>query len=551
MAKVLLCVSGGIAVYKALELVRLYVKGGHSVKVVMTKSATKFVAPLSFQTLSSSRVYVDLFSDIEHIGYDDEIYLSSSVEVAGRSSSVEHIALTKWADVVVVAPATYNVVGKVASGVADDLLSTLVAASRGKVILFAPSMNSFMMTNPIFVNNINSLVHLGYAFVYGEAGELACGDLGSGRLAEPLSIYDATMKLLSYFTPAVLGDSLLQVKKSDISEYFYLHKVETYFNASELKFKERATTAINGVEANDNSSTKAGKSSLSDRLAVEANAKTHGGKSKKEKVAASSASVSDEVSEQHVDVGGVASVDATNTTDSTQNEHEQSSQTPQYQVTRDLFKGVRVLITSGSTHEYIDAVRYLANGSSGRMGASLATSFLSMGASVRVVSGPSAAPYSTGIELENVTSAEEMYKAVKRRIIDVDIFVSCAAVSDYVPVKRSFSKLKKTDSLVVEFRTNVDILYEVCHLGIKGLYVVGFAAENDYNEQQARDKMERKGADMLFLNNIKYIGSGVNRVVGLRHGVNGTHDFGELDKTALAIKMVEYVSEGYRTKFPR
>lgn len=168
-------VTGGIACYKAAELVRLLVQGGFRVRVVMTKEATEFVTPLTFQTLSGNPVATELFN-------------------LTQESEIGHINLADWADLLVIAPATANVIGKVAAGLADDLLTTVVTATQAK-ILFAPSMNVHMHENPIVQENIRKLRRVGYHFLEPGEGYLACGYEGKGRLPEPREIVEEIQRL--------------------------------------------------------------------------------------------------------------------------------------------------------------------------------------------------------------------------------------------------------------------------------------------------------------------------------------------------------------------
>ena len=174
---VVIGVSGGIAVYKTLDVVSRLRKLGVNVNVIMTKSATEFVTPLSFQSLSQNYVVCDMFED-------------------PKTWDVEHISLAKRADVFLIAPATANVIGKIANGIADDMLTTTVMATKAKVLI-APAMNTNMYENPILQRNINTLKELGYNFVEPESGRLACGDTGKGKLASPETIVDEVVKLLS------------------------------------------------------------------------------------------------------------------------------------------------------------------------------------------------------------------------------------------------------------------------------------------------------------------------------------------------------------------
>lgn len=174
---VVIGVSGGIAVYKICDVVSRLKKLGINIHVIMTKSSTEFVAPLTFQTLSQNYVVTDMFED-------------------PKTWDVEHISLAKRADLFLVAPATANVIGKVANGISDDMLTTTIMATKAK-ILFAPAMNTNMYENPVVQRNINTLKDLGYNFVEPESGRLACGDIGSGKLASPEVIVDEVVKLLS------------------------------------------------------------------------------------------------------------------------------------------------------------------------------------------------------------------------------------------------------------------------------------------------------------------------------------------------------------------
>lgn len=174
---VVIGVSGGIAVYKTLDVISRLRKLGVSVNVIMTKSATEFVTPLSFQSLSQNYVVCDMFED-------------------PKTWDVEHISLAKRADLFLIAPATANIIGKIANGIADDMLTTTVMATKAKVLI-APAMNTNMYENPILQGNINKLKELGYNFVEPKSGRLACGDTGKGKLASPETIVDEVVKLIS------------------------------------------------------------------------------------------------------------------------------------------------------------------------------------------------------------------------------------------------------------------------------------------------------------------------------------------------------------------
>lgn len=177
--KVVLGITGSIAAYKACDLVRKLKDAGAEVKVVMTANASRFLSENTMQSLSGNPVLTEMFA-------------RPSQFVA------EHVSLSKWADVILVAPATANIIGKAAAGIADDLLSTTILSAIRKVV-FAPAMNSAMYENPFVQENIGRLSRVGCQFVGPESGPLLCGDEGAGRLAEPDLILE---KVKSYLNRA-------------------------------------------------------------------------------------------------------------------------------------------------------------------------------------------------------------------------------------------------------------------------------------------------------------------------------------------------------------
>lgn len=174
---IVLGVSGGIAAYKACELTSRLKKLNANIDVIMTKSAAEFVTPLTFQSLSLNQVITDMFEKPKHW-------------------EIEHISLAKKADILVIAPATANIIGKLANGIADDMLSTTAMAANKAIKLIAPAMNTNMYENPVVQKNIQTLKQLGYKFVEPGEGRLACGDIGKGKMAEPEIIVDAIKELL-------------------------------------------------------------------------------------------------------------------------------------------------------------------------------------------------------------------------------------------------------------------------------------------------------------------------------------------------------------------
>lgn len=174
MKNILLGVTGGIAAYKSANIVSLLKKKGYNVKVIMTKNATEIITPLTLETLSRERVYVSMWDRTPHF-------------------EVEHISLAQWADVVLVAPATYNIVGKIANGIADDMLSTVISATKSPVF-FALAMNVNMYENPILLENIGKLKKYNYNFIESDEGFLACNTNAKGRLKNEAEIVEILEK---------------------------------------------------------------------------------------------------------------------------------------------------------------------------------------------------------------------------------------------------------------------------------------------------------------------------------------------------------------------
>ncbi|HAT4365752.1 TPA: bifunctional phosphopantothenoylcysteine decarboxylase/phosphopantothenate--cysteine ligase CoaBC [Clostridium perfringens] len=181
-------VSGGVAVYKALDVISRLRKKDVEVHVIMTKSATEFVTPLSFQSLSQNMVITDMFAE-------------------PKVWEIQHISLAKKADLMLIVPATANIIGKVANGIADDMLSTTIMATKAPVV-FCPAMNTNMYENPIVQRNISLLKELGYEFIEPASGRLACGDEGKGKLQDTEIIAEETLRRL-HSTKDLLGKKVV------------------------------------------------------------------------------------------------------------------------------------------------------------------------------------------------------------------------------------------------------------------------------------------------------------------------------------------------------
>ena len=185
--KVLLIIGGGISAYKALDLTRLLVKNNIEVKTILTKSGKEFVTPLSITSLSNNKVFEDIFD-------------------VNNEKEIDHISLSRWADVILVLPTTANMMTKLSSGKAEDLATTVILASN-KDVLLVPAMNVRMWLHKATQNNLKNLLDFGYRFIGPVKGEMACGEYGEGKMSSPRQIFSY---LKDYF------DSRNLVKKKNL-----------------------------------------------------------------------------------------------------------------------------------------------------------------------------------------------------------------------------------------------------------------------------------------------------------------------------------------------
>jgi len=239
--KILLIICGGISAYKSLELIRLLKKQGTKIKTILTKSAKKFITPLSVASLSQDKVYDDLFN-------------------AENEAEMDHISLSRWADVIIIAPATANTVSKLSAGSSDDLASTVVLASN-KDIFLTPAMNIRMWKHPSTKENLKKLISYGYQIIGPEIGDMACGEFGEGKMTEPKEILK---KIEIYFESLVKNKKYKAlVTAGPTNEYidpvrFITNKSsgkQGYALANSLAKKGFETTLISGptnLESNNN-----------------------------------------------------------------------------------------------------------------------------------------------------------------------------------------------------------------------------------------------------------------------------------------------------------
>lgn len=343
---ILLGVTGSIAAYKSAELVRRFREVGATVRVAMTENAKRFITPLTMQAVSGFPVHDDLFDP-------------------HAEAAMGHIALARWADCIVVAPATADFIAHLAHGDAEDLLTTLCLATSAPIAL-APAMNQGMWKHTLTQDNLQVLKQKDIHIFGPTEGSQACGDVGPGRMLEPADI---------------------------------LEKVSAIFKTGALA-------------------------------------------------------------------------------------------------------GTRVLVTAGPTHEAIDPVRFITNGSSGKMGYALAQAAREAGAQVTLISGPVSLPKPAHVDFEPVVSAMEMYDAVMRKIADYDIFFSVAAVGDYRCEQIAKEKIhKKDERLQLQLERNPDIVSTVGHLPERP-FVVGFAAETNDLLRAASKKRQDKQMDVIIANRV-------------------------------------------------
>ena len=194
MKNIILGVTGSIAAYKAADIVNILTKDGYHVDVIMTKGGTAFITPLTLQTLSKNRVYTDIFQE-------------------DYPSEVQHISLARKANLLLVAPASADVIGKMANGIADDMLTSVILATRDIPRIIAPAMNTNMFENPIVQNNLKRLKEYGFEIIEPKEGRLACGDLGKGALADVGTIVKTVERHMKVMVPQSIEDTPKIVSK--------------------------------------------------------------------------------------------------------------------------------------------------------------------------------------------------------------------------------------------------------------------------------------------------------------------------------------------------
>ena len=383
--KILFIICGGISAYKSLEVIRSLKKKGAKIKTILTESAKKFVTPLSVSSLSQEKVYDDLFN----------------VE---NEAEMDHISLSRWSDVILVAPATANTIAKLCTGLSDDLASTVMLASD-KTIFLTPAMNVRMWEHPSTKENISKLKNFGYKIIGPEIGDMACGEFGEGKMTEPNEI---------------------------------VKRIENYFFGLNQSKKFKA------------------------------------------------------------------------------------------------------LVTAGPTYEYIDPVRFITNKSSGKQGFELAKSLSKKGFETTLISGPTNLKIDKDINLIQVETAEQMFKATQSGL-PADVAIFSAAVADFKIKEQKKQKIKKENYVNLNLEKNIDILsYISNHNSLRPKLVIGFAAETNDIKNNAKKKLIEKNCDWIIANDVS------NKSIGFGSDFNEVTIFykdKKINEEKLAIKKKSEISD--------
>ena len=384
---VVLGVTGSIAAYKIANLASSLVKLHADVHVIMTKNATNFINPITFETLTGSKCLIDTF---------DRNFMYN----------VAHVSIADKADVMLAAPASANIIAKMAHGIADDMLSTTYLAMKCPVIV-SPAMNVNMFTNPVVQRNIKTLEDFGVTVIPPDNGYLACGYTGAGKMPSEQVLLDYILRVIA--------------KEKDLA-------------------------------------------------------------------------------------------------------------------------GKRVLVTAGPTRESIDPVRFITNHSTGKMGYAVARQAMLRGAAVTLVSGPVSIDPPPFVNVVNVSSAQDMFEAVKENYAGADIIIKTAAVADYTPESTADEKIKKSDgSLSIPIKRTADILKWLGENKRDGQVLCGFSMETENMLENSRAKLQKKNADLIAANSLRDEGSGfgtdTNHLVLIKR--DGVTDLPLLSKSDAADRLLD------------
>ncbi|WP_188772283.1 bifunctional phosphopantothenoylcysteine decarboxylase/phosphopantothenate synthase [Novosphingobium endophyticum] len=525
--RILLVVGGGIAAYKACELVRHIRKEGGEVTCVLTEGGSKFVTPMALAALSERPVYTTLWD------------LRNEVEMG-------HIQLSREADLVVVCPATADLLAKMAAGIADDLATTMLLATD-KPVMAVPAMNVRMWQHAATMRNVHALREAGVDVMEPDEGTMACGEFGPGRLPDPIAIWQRIAWALGLgpvevaplpgsapvpgLPHAPQPDPLIWQPQFDEHETEHsdsdVHGLGGLTGSMISRGLQKAKKAISFGHHEEEAAT-APEAAPAPPLVSK-------------KGAARAAPPTDPQAINHL-VSGDRHAGAP---EAFEDQHMGADMFAEGGAADALpvdgpLKGRHVLVTAGPTWEPIDPVRYIANRSSGKQGFAIAAAAAAAGARVTLVAGPVHLPTPPGVSRVDVESALEMAEAVKRAL-PADIAVMVAAVADWRTVNTAKEKLKKRGSAppALLLTENPDILATVAARPDRPPLLIGFAAETDNVIEYAKEKRKRKGVDWIIANDVSgdVMGGDANTV----HIVTGTDvvSLPEMPKEDVARLLVE------------
>ena len=524
--RILLVVGGGIAAYKSCELVRLIRKGGGEVTCVLTDGGAQFVTPMSLAALSENQVHSSLWD------------LKDEAEIG-------HIQLSRQADLVVVCPATADLLAKMAAGIADDLGTTLILATD-KPVLAVPAMNVRMWEHAATQRNVAWLRQAGVHVMQPDEGEMACGEFGPGRLPEPEMVW---LEIAD-----ILGLDPGQARARDVAAHVEALEPEEAEEAPEPAEPRQGGLAgllasiiprstprrIEQQEVAYDEPDFAAE--LPAEVAPDFEPDLSGGPVLATKGKARSAPPTDREAINHqVSANQVAPepVDSAPVFDPLEGQPDFAEE-PEH---RPLY-GKHVLVTAGPTHEPIDPVRYIANRSSGKQGFAIAAAAAAAGARVTLVSGPVALATPPGVDRIDVESAEEMAAAVKAAL-PVDAAVMVAAVADWRTKDFAPEKIKKRGSAppALLLTENPDILATLAAAQQRPRLLIGFAAETEDLLANAQRKRKTKGVDWIVANDVSggAMGGDDNTVHLVSEGK--VEDWEPMSKQAVAHRLVERMGE--------
>lgn len=518
--RILLIVGGGIAAYKSCELVRLIRKGGGEVTCVLTEGGAKFITAMTLAALSERPVHTTLWD------------LTAEVEMG-------HIQLSRQADLVVVCPATADLMARMAAGIADDLATTLLLATD-KPVMAVPAMNVRMWQHAATQRNVATLREAGVLVLDPDEGMMACGEYGPGRLPEPEAVWQAICRALGQDSPALLAPpptlaeelAEIEAQGADLGGLSASMIQRTTPRFDPLAEDELLPPADLAEESLPPAEPDIPLNLDSPLL------------SKKGKAKAAPPTDAEAINHLVMDQAPPEPLIEALAHDPLHDQPDFAGDDPEPLPADGPLLGRRVLITAGPTHEPIDPVRYIANRSSGKQGFAIAAAAARLGAEVLLVSGPVHLPTPPGVTRIDVETAREMAEAVKRSL-PVDVAIMVAAVADWRTMDVAQEKMKKRGSAPPALRLteNPDILAMVSVHERRPRLVVGFAAETEKVIDHAKEKRRRKGADWIVANDVSgdVMGGNANAV----HIVTGqgVESLPEMPKDDVALALVERIAD--------